>query len=296
MWVLPSYEGGRVERMAFTADGQWLITVASHPKHSQRNAPVRLWERFTGLQRYTQPVPSHYGRCLALAADGSVSAWDATTTRGTTLCLWDNWEATERYSRPAEFSQHDHLNLTRGGTAVVKRSGADRISFFSTTSSVVLTTERWSRVEPLPPIDYLPDPQSAGSLVNLIQSLLAVLQRSRGYGQPVLQMLLSGDQMLIATRHRGFVAVWSPPFEKERWTMTNRESPCLALALSPDQRTLAGAAEDGSISFWDVNDGRVRQRYQWDIGPLHSVAFAPDGLTCAAGGEDGRVVLWDLDE
>ena len=59
MLVLPSYEGGRVERLAFTPEGEWLVSVASHPLRRERSAPVRLWNCFDWRQYYRQPVPTH---------------------------------------------------------------------------------------------------------------------------------------------------------------------------------------------------------------------------------------------
>jgi WD40 repeat protein len=67
----------------------------------------------------------------------------------------------------------------------------------------------------------------------------------------------------------------------------------LSLAFSPDGRTLALGAEDGSIHLWDMPAGRERSILRGHARTVRSVAFSPDGKLLASGSQDGRVVLWD---
>jgi WD40 repeat protein len=66
-------------------------------------------------------------------------------------------------------------------------------------------------------------------------------------------------------------------------------------ALDPTGRTLAAAslAAHGVVGLWDLDAGRLRERFAWRVGRLSALEFSPDGLTCAAGGETG-VVVWDV--
>ena len=67
------------------------------------------------------------------------------------------------------------------------------------------------------------------------------------------------------------------------------------LALDPSGRTLAVAnsLEKGIVGLWETKTGRLRERFDWRIGPVACLAFSPDGLTGAAGGKKG-VVVWDV--
>lgn len=67
------------------------------------------------------------------------------------------------------------------------------------------------------------------------------------------------------------------------------------LDFSPDGRTLASSAHDGTVRTWDVASGAEVRAYAPKAGPLHHVAFAPDGLTLAFTSEKGHVGLFDLD-
>lgn len=71
-------------------------------------------------------------------------------------------------------------------------------------------------------------------------------------------------------------------------------TPLFALALSPDDQTLAATGLDGSISLWDTADGALRDVLAGDRSPLWSLAFAPDGRTLFAGGDDRTIRQWAL--
>ncbi|OLF13478.1 hypothetical protein BU204_27160 [Actinophytocola xanthii] len=74
-----------------------------------------------------------------------------------------------------------------------------------------------------------------------------------------------------------------------------------ALEFSSDGDTLASASLDGSVSLWNVADGRSPRRLSKIlVGPnnfLFStfvVAFSPDEKILAATAADGSVSLWNI--
>src|SRR5690606_446548 len=76
----------------------------------------------------------------------------------------------------------------------------------------------------------------------------------------------------------------------------------VALAFSPDGKTLASASYDGTLKLWDITTGKEAATLGEYKGCLGYVAFSPDGETLASGAigspigfaDLGYVKLWDV--
>jgi WD40 repeat protein len=67
------------------------------------------------------------------------------------------------------------------------------------------------------------------------------------------------------------------------------------LAVSPDGRTLAGAAGDPTIRLWDIATGKER-RLEGHRGTVTSLAWSADGKTLVSGSNDGTALVWKVAE
>src|SRR5207249_733926 len=90
------------------------------------------------------------------------------------------------------------------------------------------------------------------------------------------------------------VLVWEAAGAKKH-TLKGHEAAVLAVAFTPDGKTLATADAAGSVRLWDVKSGECTTTVAAHAGAAAGLAFSPDGWRLATAGEDRVVKLWDAD-
>jgi WD40 repeat protein len=68
----------------------------------------------------------------------------------------------------------------------------------------------------------------------------------------------------------------------------------VSAALSPDGRTFATGAADGSVRFLDLASGEQRRARGRHDGSVLAMRFSPDGRTLVTTGADSQVIVWDV--
>jgi RNA polymerase sigma factor (sigma-70 family) len=94
---------------------------------------------------------------------------------------------------------------------------------------------------------------------------------------------------LIAADRTGLILFWDAETGKELRRILTLDDPALALAVSPDGKTLAAACHR-SMRLWDLAAGKLLRR--WTSPQMRSLLFSPDGKTLASHGYDSSVYLW----
>jgi len=83
-----------------------------------------------------------------------------------------------------------------------------------------------------------------------------------------------------------------------RTTLRGHADAVVAVAFSPDGKTLVSASYDKTVKFWDVGTGKERATLK-GTEEVRCVAFSPDGrmLASAGGSTDnapGALKVWDI--
>ncbi|MFF6809868.1 helix-turn-helix domain-containing protein [Streptomyces sp. NPDC012403] len=124
---------------------------------------------------------------------------------------------------------------------------------------------------------------------------LAVLSASLAGGRPEASMLLAGEayRAHVTVEARGaLLSTQSQPFSGR---LGGHRGPVNAVVFAPDDRSLATASSDGTVTLRRVSDRRTTATFTVS-GPVRSIAFSPDGRTLAATSTRGPVSLWDIAE
>ncbi|GAA2080691.1 hypothetical protein GCM10009780_17780 [Actinomadura alba] len=109
----------------------------------------------------------------------------------------------------------------------------------------------------------------------------------------------SPDGKVLATSCFTTVRFWDVATHRPLGMPLDTKDAVLAMAFSPDGRTLATPSYEGTIRLWDVATRRQRgdtigRPYRRDgRRAVNAVAFTPDGKRLATAGSDNTARLWD---
>lgn len=106
-------------------------------------------------------------------------------------------------------------------------------------------------------------------------------------------LVLSHAPYSVASTDVDTVKIWDVATEELRHTLAENGNPILALAFSPDGKTLAGSYH--TIRLWDTETGNEFSKLGRHRHGVYIMAFSPDGRILASGDTGGKVILWDLD-
>ena len=115
------------------------------------------------------------------------------------------------------------------------------------------------------------------------------------HGFGINEMVIHPDGWLAYGAVDGVTRIIDLETETELRDFTLDRRPVLALALSPDGRTLAVGDGDGFIMVVDTDSWRITRDYRATLrGPVWALAFSPDGQNIHAGGIDDAMYSWPI--
>jgi WD40 repeat protein len=112
---------------------------------------------------------------------------------------------------------------------------------------------------------------------------------------PTGSLAVGPDGKRLATSQGPIISLWDLSTEQTEPVklLTGHTDDVLALAFSPDGRTLVSSGKDNFILFWDVATGQQTGVAIRTLSNVQTLQFSPDGATLAAGGDSGRAQLSD---
>ncbi len=96
---------------------------------------------------------------------------------------------------------------------------------------------------------------------------------------------------VVAAVQASFVRLWREDSPEESVDLPGT---VFDLEFSPDGRMLAGAARDGSVLVWDVEEGALVRTLKGHRGQARFVAFDPSGWRLVSAGSDDTARIWNL--
>jgi WD40 repeat protein len=297
--TLPGHMGSAITGMAFTADGEQLISSgfdgclriwgirSDDPKssitgHKDRinslhfstadgiattasyDGTVKLWQLDNQLEDRTLRPPG--GVITTIAFSPKAQMFLSTGTDGK-VCFWDAADG----KQVGEFEGHggrvQDAKFSPDGTLLAS-AGSDK-------SIKVWDAQTFRRVATL-----------------------------TGPTERVVVLAFSPDGRLLAAGGLDQkVWLWDVRSKRVIHVLEGHTDRIWALNFSPDGRQLVSSGRDGTIRFWNPTSGRLEHTLRGPAGQaIGCCLFSPDGKTLATatsrisdeGEHDGRIHLWDL--
>ncbi|MDY7012229.1 MAG: WD40 repeat domain-containing protein [Cyanobacteriota bacterium] len=155
--------------------------------------------------------------------------------------------------------------------------------------------EEFDLLEPLieefrryPEHDWIADPQAWRSL--------QVLYRFEGHNSAVESLVFSPDSQYLVSggsRNDGYLHVWSMETGEEVDKFRAQQTSILAMAMSPDGKTVATSGDDALLNLWQWQDLEENYLFLDTENNILSMLVTPDSQVLISSGLDG-IRLWDL--
>jgi WD40 repeat protein/serine/threonine protein kinase len=282
--TLPGHARG-MAALAFAPDGN---TLAS----GDQDGVVKLWDVARVVHR--PPLPIHEAAVfgLAVSADGMLAA---TGGQDRVIMVWDLPTRRVRHRLRASAGV-TRLAFGPRGKRLASNALDGTVTVWDLDSGKPLWSRKGTAVEPV--FAFAPD----GATLAWTEGFAVVLgdaatgqERRRWLPHRELfsGMVLSGDGARLYTLSvAGTLVTWDVVSGQE---LRARKVPqrATALALSPDDKRLVTAGEDGVVRFWDADSLESGQELRGHKGTVYALEFTGDGRSLLSAGKDGTIRVWD---
>lgn len=293
MFVWQAHEGA-VTSLAFGPGGQFLVSAGD-------DGCVRVWEPFTGAERFAIPLrtPARRLRFLAVSGDGT-TAMVARQSEG--LVLLDLVGGTVINDEPGHPATAAKLAPDGRGVVVLSHqpfandppdvfhySFADRsvdrvpLLYYRATSRALAFSPDGTRIAIGRSVHAWPPAPNA--------QIISV--HTKDYEPDDLAFSANSDYLFALVA--GKIAVYSLPSGLFKTKLKGHCDHITGMQLSPDGRRLWTAGLDATVKCWDTHSLTLDRTFRFGAGGLGCLAVSPDGNVAAVGSrQKGTITVWDL--
>jgi WD40 repeat protein len=229
------------------------------------------------------------GKLIATAAeDGGVAVW---STGG----LVETFRGHSADARGLVFSPDGRTLYSVGSDGAIIAWDVSGVRRLGQTFEFTANTERVSAGSAVSPDGaWFATSPAAGRVTLWRASTLTRTPRElRGPTGPVNALAFSPHGTLLAAAGTERVVVWNVAERKISRVLPADGVDDLALAFSPNGRSVAASRIDGSDVVYDVTTGKTLATFT-NAGSAGDIAFSPDGKLVASVSLDGSAAVWDV--
>jgi hypothetical protein len=281
-----------VYTLAFSADGQWL--VSGHGDITHVDDAVKVWRLSDGKLVHNLLGHSHWIYSVLITADsetiisgsldGTVQWWQLIT--GTKLPqLLDNKSAVNAISLTA-----DGQRLVTGGNDSVLKIWQPQNGLLihqcpgHLQNIACLATDQATKLIASGSSDY------TVRLWQLQEGRL--LKTLLGHSGRISGVAITPDgKKVVSASHDCTIKIWDVETGNLIDTLIGHSQSISCVAISPDGRTIVSGGDDRNLNIWDLNQGKLLHTLSVHDRSILSVTISADSRTIATGSY-GEIQIW----
>jgi WD40 repeat protein len=122
-----------------------------------------------------------------------------------------------------------------------------------------------------------------------------LLKKSAPQFGHIYDLVITPNGQKVVAAIRNFINVWNLETGKELLSLKVAALDLNAIAISPNNKLIATAEKEGTISLVDITRGQIVTKLPGHKGWVTDLVFSPDGKLLYSGGEDKIIKIWHLD-
>lgn len=254
----------RINDLAFTADGQLLITASS-------SGDISLWS--IPSAELSTSFGSHSDRIMSVAISPDNTRFAVGSSSGTikTWTLDDTLESTR-----INTSLNSDSEFPEATTLITAGAQINSLAFHPDNANLLISGDQAGTIR----VWDVAQKKNILTLENTPERVLSLSINDEGY-------IASGNS-------DGSIRIWNSENAQLTQTLMDHDLVVADVAFSPDGTLIASASYDETIKVWDWQKSEVLCTLKGHAGFVYSVAFSDAGNTVISGGYDGTVRAWDL--